>query len=125
MSIHPFRHLSQYRTRLKLQPAQALFVMINGRELVAMSKTMLEVWRDDHDEDGFLYMVGSCVNDERIHVCIAIHLHLYAHQQVYMSQEAFGGDDRSRFRAAVVRSSSDERSSGVSQWRRCPTRRIP
>lgn len=56
-----------FSNRLRLSSTQAIFLMINNRSIASLSKTVLEVYRESHDPDGFLYMT-------------------------YASQEAFGSD---------------------------------
>ena len=43
------------RKRIKLSPEQALFITVNGT-LVSSSKTIGEIYCDQCDEDGFLYV---------------------------------------------------------------------
>lgn len=53
--------------RLRLSSTQAIFLIVNNRSMASLSKTVLEVYREYHDPDGFLYLS-------------------------YASQEAFGCD---------------------------------
>ncbi|KAI9565410.1 hypothetical protein GHT06_009202 [Daphnia sinensis] len=55
------------RNRLRLSSTQAIFLIVNNRSMASLSKTVLEVYREYHDPDGFLYLS-------------------------YASQEAFGSD---------------------------------
>lgn len=55
------------RNRLRLSSTQAIFLIVNNRSMASLSKTVLEVYREYHDQDGFLYLS-------------------------YASQEAFGSD---------------------------------
>ncbi|XP_023652100.1 microtubule-associated protein 1 light chain 3 gamma-like [Paramormyrops kingsleyae] len=52
--------LSQFitviRNRLHLVPRQAFYLLINNGGMSSMSLTMVEIYKDHKDEDGFLYM---------------------------------------------------------------------
>lgn len=54
------------RSRLCLASSQTLYLLVNNRGLPNMTVTMQELYRDNKDEDGFLYLT-------------------------YASQEMFGG----------------------------------
>ncbi|XP_069810945.1 microtubule-associated proteins 1A/1B light chain 3C [Dendropsophus ebraccatus] len=45
------------RNRMDLSATQAFYVLVNEKSLVSMSRTMTELYRDEKDEDGFLYVV--------------------------------------------------------------------
>ncbi|GAV07353.1 hypothetical protein RvY_17192 [Ramazzottius varieornatus] len=49
--------LSIIRSRLVLAPNQAFYLIVNNKFLASMSKTMGEIYHEEHDPDGFLYMV--------------------------------------------------------------------
>uniref|UniRef100_W5NG28 Microtubule-associated protein 1 light chain 3 gamma n=2 Tax=Lepisosteus oculatus TaxID=7918 RepID=W5NG28_LEPOC len=63
------------RNRMSLTPSQAFYLLVNNSSLASMSLTMAEVYKDNKDEDGFLYMTyasqemfGSCTE------CTAVEL---------------------------------------------------
>ncbi|XP_073529370.1 microtubule-associated protein 1 light chain 3 gamma [Phyllobates terribilis] len=51
-----FQFLNILRNRMNLSATQALYILVNERNLVSMSFTITELYRDLKDEDGFLYM---------------------------------------------------------------------
>ena len=59
MSITQFSFI--IRKRIKLEPSQAIFITINNK-LVGSGKTISELYNDEKDEDGFLYMVYTGEN---------------------------------------------------------------
>lgn len=44
------------RNRMSLNANQAFYLIVNNKSISSMSMTLAEVYRDDKDEDGFLYM---------------------------------------------------------------------
>ena len=49
------------RKRIKLEPSQSLFITVNS-VLVSSSSTVGEIYDDNKDEDGFLYVVYCSEN---------------------------------------------------------------
>lgn len=58
------------RNRMSVKPSQAFFLMVNRKSLMSLSLTMSEIYQQECEKDGFLYMI-------------------------YCSQEGFGGFDSS------------------------------
>ena len=44
------------RTRLSLTATQAFYLLVDNKSLPCLSLTVAEVYRDNKDEDGFLYL---------------------------------------------------------------------
>ena len=42
---------------MDLTANQAFYLIINNKSMACMSKSMGEIYREERDEDGFLYMV--------------------------------------------------------------------
>ncbi|VDN17428.1 unnamed protein product [Gongylonema pulchrum] len=45
------------RCRMHLHPDQTLFLLVNEKSMVSNGMTMLELYQQEADEDGFLYIV--------------------------------------------------------------------
>lgn len=41
---------------MKVGPTKALFFLVNNRSLVSLSKTMAEIYAENRNDDGFLYI---------------------------------------------------------------------
>ncbi|XP_044125541.1 microtubule-associated proteins 1A/1B light chain 3C-like [Bufo gargarizans] len=48
--------VSMIRCRLSLPPSHSLCIIVNGRQMASLSMTMLEVYAEHRDQDGFLYV---------------------------------------------------------------------
>lgn len=59
MTISQFMFIM--RKRIKLEPSQSLFVTVNS-VLVSTNSTISEIYDDNKDEDGFLYVVYTSEN---------------------------------------------------------------
>ncbi|KAL0275869.1 UNVERIFIED_CONTAM: hypothetical protein PYX00_003595 [Menopon gallinae] len=44
------------RNRMKLSSNQAFYLLVNNRSMLSLSKTLIEVYREHKEEDGFLYV---------------------------------------------------------------------
>ncbi len=56
---------------MHISQTQAFYLIINNRTLASMTKTMAEIYKENKDEDGFLFIT-------------------------YASQEMFGGQSENR-----------------------------
>ncbi|XP_054725022.1 microtubule-associated proteins 1A/1B light chain 3A-like [Uloborus diversus] len=68
--------LTIIRNRMHLGPTQAFYLLINNRSIASMSKTLIEVYLESKDEDGFLYityasqeMFGSVTCKDFSYIC--------------------------------------------------------
>lgn len=41
---------------MSLSPTQSFYLIVNNKSLASLSTTLQEVYKDEKDEDGFLYM---------------------------------------------------------------------
>ncbi|XP_076464584.1 microtubule-associated protein 1 light chain 3 gamma-like [Babylonia areolata] len=48
--------LTIIRNRMSLNSSQSVYLLVNNKSLSSMSATIAEVYRDEKDNDGFLYM---------------------------------------------------------------------
>jgi len=44
------------RNRMAINANQAFYLIVNNKSMASMSKTLAEVYRENKDEDGFLYV---------------------------------------------------------------------
>ena len=44
------------RNRMSLQPSQSFYLIVNNKSLASMSTTLQEIYKEEKDEDGYLYM---------------------------------------------------------------------
>ena len=59
MPINQFVYI--IRKRINLESSQSLFVMINNK-LIPNGKTLGEIYQEEKNEDGFLYMIYTSEN---------------------------------------------------------------
>lgn len=48
--------VSIIRTRMKIGPSKALFLLVNNRSMVSLSKSLAEIYCENRHHDGFLYV---------------------------------------------------------------------
>lgn len=65
-----------YRNRMQLNSTQAFYLIINNRSMANMTKTLAEIYKENKDEDGFLYvtyasqeMFGSLDDNTNLELC--------------------------------------------------------
>jgi microtubule-associated protein 1 light chain len=44
------------RNRLRITSTQAFYLIVNNKSMASMSKTVAEIYRENKDDDGFLYV---------------------------------------------------------------------
>lgn len=54
ITMSQFLHI--VRNRLSISSTMSLYLLVNNTTLVSLSKTLAEVYRENHDDDGFLYV---------------------------------------------------------------------
>ena len=53
--------VSVIRTRMQLSAEQSLYFLVNNKHVVSMSMTIQQVYQEEKDDDGFVYMTyASC-----------------------------------------------------------------
>ena len=50
------KFLAVIRNRMRVGQTQAFYLIINNKTLASMTKTMAEIYKENKDEDGFLYV---------------------------------------------------------------------
>lgn len=48
--------VSIIRNRMKIGPTKTLFLLVNNRSMVSLSKSLAEIYCENRNSDGFLYV---------------------------------------------------------------------